>query len=206
MSKTQPESRSRVLRWWLAAVALTVSVALAAVFGVVVAVLGAGFTGCEVAGAHPEGGSGPPPSVAARQDIPPERLSLYRQAGVRFKIDWTFLASIGAQECNHDGCAGANSAGCAGPMQIAYIRGSGCSPGAGPTLWERFAVSTHPGHAASVNDPADAIFTAARILRQDMGAPATGGSFADGAASSTTWTAAATTARAPTARSATQKR
>jgi hypothetical protein len=62
-------------------------------------------------------------------------------------------------------------------MQIAYVRGSPCSPGSGPTLWERYAVSAHPGQAPSVNDPGDAIYTAARILRQDMGAPPTGGSY-----------------------------
>jgi hypothetical protein len=64
-------------------------------------------------------------------------------------------------------------------MQIAYVRGSACSPGPGPTLWERYAVSTHPGQPANVNDPADAIYTAARILREDMGAPPTGGSYAE---------------------------
>ena len=62
-------------------------------------------------------------------------------------------------------------------MQIAYLRGSPCSPGAGPTLWERYAVATHPGKPASVNDPSDAIYTAARILRQDKGAPPTGGTY-----------------------------
>jgi hypothetical protein len=46
-------------------------------------------------------------------------------------------------------------------------------------LWERYAVSARPGQAPSVNDPADAIYTAARILRKDMGAPATGGSYAE---------------------------
>jgi hypothetical protein len=41
------------------------------------------------------------------------------QAGTKFNIDWSFLASIGAQECGNGSCAGTNSAGCAGPMQIA---------------------------------------------------------------------------------------
>jgi hypothetical protein len=150
------------------------------VFGLAAAVLGASFAGCEP-GSEPAlaASSGPTPSAYALQSIPPERLRLYEQAGTRFDIDWSFLASIGAQECGNGDCAGTNSSGCAGPMQIAYVRGSPCSPGSGPTLWERFAVSAHPGQPPSVNDPADAIYTAARILRQDMGAPATGGSFAE---------------------------
>jgi hypothetical protein len=166
------------LRWWLLGGSLAAALLLLGALGVVVAVLGASFTGCQGAAA-PSAVSGvaPAPSAAALQDIPPARLRLYELAGQRFDIDWSFLASIGAQECNHDGCDGTNSAGCAGPMQISYVRGSACSPGSGPTLWERFSVSAHPGRAPSVNDPADAIDTAARILREDMGAPPAGGSF-----------------------------
>jgi hypothetical protein len=161
----------------LGAVAVGSGLALAAMFAMVVAVLGASF-GCQGQGGEAAAVSGPAPSSAALQDIPPERLRLYQRAGARFDIDWSFLASVGAQECNHDGCPGPNSSGCAGPMQISYVRGSPCSPGAGPTLWERYAVSAHPGLAPSVDDPADAIFTAARILRADIGAPPIGGSYA----------------------------
>ena len=112
------------------------------VFGLAAAVLGASFAGCEP-GSEPAlaASSGPTPSAYALQSIPPERLRLYEQAGTRFDIDWSFLASIGAQECGNGDCAGTNSSGCAGPMQIAYVRGSPCSPGPGPTLWERYAVS-----------------------------------------------------------------
>jgi hypothetical protein len=178
LSPTQPGTVRSAVRWWLAAGSLTILLLLAGVFGVVVAVLGAGFSGCQATGGEAVL-SGPAPSAAALQEIPPQRLRLYEQAGARFDIDWSFLASIGAQECDNDGCASVNSAGCAGPMQIAYLRDSPCSPGPGPTLWERFAVSAHPGLPPSVNDPADAIYTAARILRQDMGAPPIGGSFAE---------------------------
>ena len=151
--------------------------ALIATFAVTVAVLGASFTGCAPESQASTTTSGPAPSAYALQSIPPERLHIYEQAGARFDIDWSFLASIGTQECASGSCAGTNSSGCAGPMQIAYVRGSACSPGAGPTLWERYAVSAHPGQPPSINDPADAIFTGARILRQDMGAPETGGSY-----------------------------
>jgi CHAP domain len=152
---------------------------LVAIFGLVVAVVGASFGGCLPASEPALGSTAPIPSAYARQSIPPERLALYQQAGAKFNIDWSFLASIGAQECANGACAGTNSSGCAGPMQIAYVRGSACSPGSGPTLWEQYEVSAHPGKAPSINDPADAIYTAARILRQDKHAPATGGSFAE---------------------------
>ncbi len=148
-------------------------------FGVAVAVLGASFTGCEPSSEPALASTGPTPSAYALQSIPPARLRLYEQAGTRFDIDWSFLASIGAQECGNGECAGTNSAGCAGPMQIAYVRGSACSPGPGPTLWERYAVDADPGRALSINDPADAIYTAARILREDMGAPPAGGSYSE---------------------------
>jgi hypothetical protein len=145
---------------------------LAAVLGTLMAILGGGLS-C-LGG----GGSGPAPSRAAEHDIPPARLRLYRAAGRRFDIDWTFLASIGAQECGHGSCRGDNGHGCAGPMQIAVRPGSPCSPGPGPTLWDRFKTDGDGDGSADVNDTADAIFTAARILRRDLGAPPTGGSYA----------------------------
>ncbi|HTU79420.1 MAG TPA: CHAP domain-containing protein [Solirubrobacteraceae bacterium] len=149
------------------------------IVAVAAAVLGASLTGCEGgAGEAAAASSGPAPSAYALQSIPSARLRLYQQAGARFNINWAFLASIGTQECGSGECAGTNSAGCAGPMQIAYVRGSPCSPGSGPTLWERFAVDADPTQPLSINDPADATFTAARIMRQDMGAPPIGGSYA----------------------------
>ncbi|MHB1569543.1 MAG: CHAP domain-containing protein [Solirubrobacteraceae bacterium] len=160
---------------------LAAGLVLVAICGVVFAALGGSLAGCtatSLASSPPGEVIGEGPSDYALQSIPAERLALYEQAGRRYEIDWTFLASIAAQECASGTCAGANSSGCAGPMQIAYIRESPCSPGPGPTLWERYGVSIHAGQPASVDDPGDAIFTAARFLRQDMGAPATGGSYA----------------------------
>jgi CHAP domain len=170
--------RRRMLWWLLAGAGATGSVLLA-IFAIAVAVLGASFTGCQPSDEPALAATGPTPSAYALQSIPPERLRLYQQAGSKFDIDWSFLASIGAQECGNGECADTNSSGCAGPMQIAYVRGSACSPGAGPTLWERYGVSAHPGQAPNINDPADAIYTAARILREDMGAPPTGGTYAE---------------------------
>jgi hypothetical protein len=170
----------RVLWVWLLAGFTSTGVALLVVFALAVAVLGASFTDCDPGSETASASTtGPTPSAYALQRIPPGRLRLYEAAGSKFDIDWSFLASIAMQECASGDCAGVNSAGCAGPMQIAYVRGSACSPGSGPTLWERYAVNADPGHPLSINDPADAIFTGARILREDMGAPPTGGTFAE---------------------------
>jgi hypothetical protein len=171
--------RGKAVWFWLLAGFGSTGLVLVAMFGLVVAVVGASFGGCEPVAAAPLAASGPTPSAYALASIPPERLRIYQEAGTKFDIDWSFLASIGAQECGNGACAGTNSAGCAGPMQIAYVRGSECSPGSGATLWERYEVSAHPGSAPDINDPADAIYTAARILREAKGAPPTGGSFAE---------------------------
>jgi cell wall-associated NlpC family hydrolase len=170
---------SKAVWLWLIGGLGSTALLLVAIFGLVVALVGASFGACQPAAAPALPSTGPAPSAYARQSIPPERLALYQQAGAKFDIDWSFLASIGAQECGSGDCSGTNSAGCAGPMQIAYVRGSACSPGSGPTLWEQYAVSAHLGKAPSINDPADAIYTAARLLREDKGAPPTGGSFAE---------------------------
>ncbi len=172
-------SSSRRAGLWLAGALGVSGLVYLAIFAVAVAVLGASFTGCTGSEAATAAQAGSAPSAYALQSIPPEHLALYRHAGGRFDIDWAFLASIGTQECASGECTGVNSSGCAGPMQIAYVRESPCSPGSGPTLWERYAVSAHPGQPPQVNDPADAIDTAARILRQDMGAPPVGGSYAE---------------------------
>lgn len=128
------------------------------------------------------GGGGPalaaPATRAAEREIEPGRLRIYQAAGRRIDIDWSFLAAIGEQECGEGNCAGVNSSGCAGPMQIGYVRGSACSPGSGPTIWELYRVDGDGDGVTDVNNPADAIFTAARILRKEKGAPPAGGSYA----------------------------
>ncbi len=157
---------------WFAVAAATGLAVLAALAGSLMAVLGAQLT-C-VGG----GGAAAPATAVARNQIPPERLRLYQQAGKRFDIDWAFLASIGTQECGTGLCAHVYPSGCGGPMQIAIVRGSACSPGSGPTLWERFGVDADGDGKADPFDLADAIFTAAHILKAALGAPRTGGSYA----------------------------
>lgn len=146
----------------VALIALPLGLFTVTIVGAVVAISGTGL-GCHA-------GSDPSPSGAA-SEIPATRLRIYRAAAQRFDIDWAFLASIGAQECHHGSCAGDNGSGCAGPMQIAVRRGSPCSPGDGPTLWERFGVDADHDGRTDPDDPADAVFTAARILRDVEHAP-----------------------------------
>lgn len=177
MSTPRPNNARRAVWLWLLAALGSSGLLLVGIFGLAVAVLGASFGGCQPATEPALADGGPAPSAYALQSIPPQRLRFYQHAGARFDIDWSFLASIGAQECGNGDCRGTNTAGCAGPMQIAYVRSSACSPGSGPTLWEQYEVSAHPGQTPSVNDPADAIYTAARILREDKGAPPAGGSY-----------------------------
>jgi CHAP domain len=141
----------------LAAVFVAITGTVMAILGSEVACVGGG--GSAVAA---------PATKAAVREIPPKRLRIYQQAGQRFDVDWAFLASIGYQECGHGTCAEVNTSGCGGPMQIGMVRESACSPGPGPTIWERYKVDADGG-GADPFDPADAIFTAARMLRPVFG-------------------------------------
>src|SRR5215204_1081294 len=80
-----------------------IGVVVIAAFAFTLAIGGSDF-GCTDDGGGSAGG--PAPSRSAVRDIPPDRLRLYRSAGRRIDIDWTFLASIGAQECDHRMCRG----------------------------------------------------------------------------------------------------
>jgi hypothetical protein len=167
-------SPARRRRPWPATVAAGLALA---VFVVVVTVIAALF-GASVSclGGASAAAAGPLPTGAVRQ-IPPARLHIYMGAARRFDISWPFLASIGVQECGYDGHCGLASSGCAGVMEIAYVRGSECSPDPSvPTIWETYRVDADGG-GADIFDPADSIFTAARILRTTMGAPPAGGSY-----------------------------
>ena len=126
--------------------------------------------------------AGPAPTRTALREIPGHWLTIYREAGSSLDISWPFLASIGYQECGHGtgNCYVVNPSGCAGPMEIAYVRGSACSPDPSvPTIWERFKTDGDGDGKTSIFDPADAVFTAAKILREDDGAPPVGGSYSE---------------------------
>ncbi len=141
----------------LAAVVVAIAGTAMAILGSEIACMGGGGSALAA-----------PATKAAVREIPPKRLRIYQQAGQRFDVDWGFLASIGYQECGHRTCAEVNPSGCGGPMQIGMVRESACSPGSGPTIWERYKVDADGG-GADPFDPADAIFTAARMLRPVFG-------------------------------------
>jgi hypothetical protein len=174
MASVARRRRRRVV--WIGPVALVAAVVVLG-FGFALA-LGGARIGCIGGGGTV---AGPVPTRSAVQEIPPARLRLYQRAGRRFDIDWAFLASVAAQECGHgpETCPGDNGSGCAGPMQISMRRGSPCSPAPNlPTLWEAYGLDGDGDGRRDVNDPADAIPAAARILRRAKGAPPAGGSYA----------------------------
>jgi CHAP domain len=135
-----------------------------AITATVMAILGSSI-GCMGGGSIAVAG---PPTKAAVKAIPPKRLRIYQEAGKRFDVEWAFLASIGYQECGHRACAHVYPSGCGGPMQIAIVPESACSPGPGPTIWDRYKVDADGG-GADPFDAADAVFTAARMLRPVFG-------------------------------------
>jgi hypothetical protein len=152
-----------------------VAVVVAVIAGTLMAILGANLS-CLSSGGGATGFLEQPTRAAVRE-IPSKRLRLYRQAGQRFDLDWTVLASIGTQECGTGLCAHVYPSGCGGPMQIAIERESACSPGPGPTIFERYGVDASGDGEPNPFSLSDAIFTAARLLRVVMGAPPIGGSY-----------------------------
>ena len=140
------------------------AVVVVAITATVMAILGSSI-GCMGGGGIAVAG---PPTKAAVKAIPPKRLRIYQEAGKRFDVDWAFLASIGYQECGHRACAHVYPSGCGGPMQIAIVPESACSPGPGPTIWDRYKVDADGG-GADPFDAADAVFTAARMMRPVFG-------------------------------------
>ncbi len=155
--------RSR-LSLWLGGFAAVALVGVVSVAGALMAVLG-GNLACLAPGGS---AFASPPTKAAVKEIPPKRLRIYQEAGKRFDVEWAFLASIGYQECGVGTCAHVYPSGCGGPMQMAIVPESECSPGPGPTIWDRYKVDADGG-GASPFDPADAVFTAARMMRPVFG-------------------------------------
>jgi cell wall-associated NlpC family hydrolase len=102
---------------------------------------------------------GGPPSALARRDIPASYLSWYTAAAPTCPgLPWSVLAGIGKVESDHGQSplpgvhSGANSAGAEGPMQFL------------PATFAAYAVDADPGRPLTPYDPADAIYTAARML------------------------------------------
>ncbi|MFI0352844.1 C40 family peptidase [Actinomadura sp. 9N407] len=107
----------------------------------------------------------PGPGSAATDDIPPAYLALYQKAGTQYGIGWNVLAAIGDTESDHGRGrepgirSGTNEAGAAGPMQFI------------PGTWRAYAVDGNGDGHENIYDPADAIPSAARLLKAN-GAPA----------------------------------
>jgi membrane-bound lytic murein transglycosylase B len=148
-------------------------------FAALVALALAGGLGLPLPGGS--GGHGAAPAVArdslapmaARREIPPAYLQLYMRIGREQDIDWRFLAAIGGQESDHGRNRAAyrvNASGCIGPMQLGV--GGDCGD-----LLRLWGTDGDGDGRIDPREPADAIATAARGLRQGMGAPATGGSW-----------------------------
>jgi Transglycosylase SLT domain len=102
------------------------------------------------------------PAALAEADIPADYLTRYITAAQTCPgLPWPILAGIGKVESDHGQSdlpgvhSGANAAGAEGPMQFL------------PGTFGEFAVNADPGQPLSPYDPADAIYTAARMLCAD---------------------------------------
>jgi cell wall-associated NlpC family hydrolase len=106
-----------------------------------------------------DAGLGGAPTALAIRGIPAGYLAWYMNAARTCPgLPWAVLAGIGMVESDHGQStlpgvqSGANSAGAEGPMQIL------------PATFAAYAVNADPGQPLTPYDPADAIYTAARIL------------------------------------------
>jgi NlpC/P60 family/Transglycosylase SLT domain len=135
------------------------AVAVLAVLGLVVGLLGTAVVGSAVAmfGIDVQ----PTVTSAATSKIPPAMLRLYQQAaGTCGGLPWTVLAAIGTVESdnglsNLPGVhSGANAAGAEGPMQFL------------PATFAAYGEPVPPGGAVppSPYDPTDAVYAATRLL------------------------------------------
>ena len=108
------------------------------------------------------GGPGGKPAGLAGAGIPADYLAWYAGAARTCPgLPWAVLAGIGKVESDHGQSdlpgvrSGANAAGAEGPMQFL------------PATFGEFAVDADHGLPVSPYDPADAIYTAARMLCAD---------------------------------------
>ncbi len=93
------------------------------------------------------------PSKRALGEIPRELLSVYVAAAASCEgLDWTILAAIHRVETNFGTGPAISSAGAQGPMQFM------------PATFRSYGVDGNGDGAVEVNDPVDAIFSAANLL------------------------------------------
>ncbi|HEX3707444.1 MAG TPA: lytic transglycosylase domain-containing protein [Mycobacteriales bacterium] len=92
-------------------------------------------------------------SAYARQLIPASYLDLYRRAATTCPgLPWTVLAGIGTLETRNGENVHTSSMGASGPMQFI------------PSTWARWGYDADGDGRADINDPVDAVFSAARYL------------------------------------------
>jgi membrane-bound lytic murein transglycosylase B len=92
-------------------------------------------------------------SVYARELIPATYLDLYRRAATTCAgLPWTVLAAIGTLETRNGQNVHTSVGGAQGPMQFL------------PTTWSRWGYDADGDGRADINDPVDAVFSAARYL------------------------------------------
>jgi hypothetical protein len=111
-------------------------------------------------------------SESAKGEIPKHAAAMYYAIAKKHDIDVAFLASIGAQECDHGRCAtmdAVNGSGCVGWMQLGV--GGRCG-----YFWNRNKCDGNNDDTMDVLDPWDNICGAAKGLRNEKGAPPAGGS------------------------------
>jgi hypothetical protein len=147
------------------AVAVMTAAAIVTAFPLLIIVLATASPGAPAQAADPSAdtaGLGEDPNVLARMSIPAGYLAWYIGAAQTCQgLPWAVLAGIGKVESDHGQSdlpgvhAGANAAGAEGPMQFL------------PATFGEFAVDADPAQPVSPYDPADAIYTAARMLCAD---------------------------------------
>ena len=141
---------------------LAPAAAVIAVFPLLVILLAAASPGTPARAAGGAGNLAGLPTALAGADIPADYLTWYISAAQTCPgLPWPVLAGIGKVESDHGRSAlpgvhsGANAAGAEGPMQFL------------PRTFGEFAVNADPSQPLSPYDPADAIYTAARMLCAD---------------------------------------
>jgi cell wall-associated NlpC family hydrolase len=141
-------------------IAVAAGACLAAVPLVIILLVSASLSTSAQAG--DDAGLGDAPTALALHDIPPNYMAWYMAAAQTCSgLPWSVLAGIGKVESNHGRSTlpgvrfGANSAGAEGPMQFL------------PSTFAEYAVNAEPGSLLTPYNPADAIYTAARMLCAD---------------------------------------
>ncbi len=93
-----------------------------------------------------------PDLVLEKFDIPPFLLPVYQAAAVTYQVPWTVLAAINSVETDYGRNVAVSSAGALGWMQFM------------PSTWKAYGVDANLDGKRDPNNPADAIFAAARYL------------------------------------------